>query len=118
MSGIQFVHVAYFVASFLFLLGLRGLTHPDTARRGTMFAALGMLVAVVGTVWPHEGMSYGYIVTGLVIGTVIGIPMGLKIPMTKMPERIALSHSFGGLAVALVGVVEYLMDKTQGDKFH
>ena len=115
---VRFDHIAYLVASFLFLLGLRGLTHPDTARRGTMFAALGMLVAVVGTIWPRPGMSYEYIAVGLAVGTVIGIPMGLKIPMTKMPERIALSHSFGGLAVALVGVVEYLMDKTQGDKFH
>jgi len=117
-GGVRFVHVAYLVASFLFLLGLRGLTHPDSARRGTLFAAMGMLVAVVGTIWPHEGMSYGYIVAGLAIGTVIGIPMGLKIPMTKMPERIALSHSFGGLAVALVGVVEYLQGNAQSDKFH
>ena len=117
-GGVQAVHIAYFIASFLFLLGLRGLTHPDTARRGTMFAALGMLVAVVGAVWPKEHFSYEYIAAGLVIGTIIGIPMGLKIPMTKMPERIALSHSFGGLAVALVGVIEFLQDKSQADKFH
>jgi len=114
---VRFVHIAYLVASFLFLLGLRGLTHPDSARRGTMFAALGMLVAVIGTL-AQEGMSYGYIAGGLVLGTIIGIPMGLKIPMTKMPERIALSHSFGGLAVALVGLVEYLEKHTLHSSFH
>jgi len=106
-GGVSFEHGAYFVASFLFLLGLRGLTHPDTARRGTMLAALGMAVAVIGAAWPRDNFNYGYIAAGLVIGTIIGIPMGLKIPMTKMPERIALSHSFGGLAVALVGIVEF-----------
>jgi NAD(P) transhydrogenase subunit beta len=114
---VTFTQVSYFAASFLFLLGLRGLTHPETARRGTMFAALGMLVAVVGTL-AQEHMSCGYIAAGLVIGTIIGIPMGLKIPMTKMPERIALSHSFGGLAVALVGVVEFIEGHAQHGGFH
>ncbi len=101
------ITIAYFVASTLFLLGLRDITHPDTARRGTSLAALGMLIAVVGTLTNQDIVDYKWIIAGLVIGTIIGIPMGLKIPMTKMPERIALSHSFGGLAIALVGVVEY-----------
>ena len=105
--NLEFHHIAYFVASFLFLLGLRGLTHPDSARKGTILAAMGMLIAVAGAAWPKEHFNYWYIVPGLVVGTIIGIPMGLKIPMTKMPERIALSHSFGGLAVALVGIVEF-----------
>ena len=87
----QLIHVAYLTASFLFLLGLRGLTHPDTARRGTILAAIGMLVAVLGTLLHHEIVSYLWIGIGLVAGTLIGIPMGLWIPMTKMPERIALS---------------------------
>jgi NAD(P) transhydrogenase subunit beta len=100
--------VALFVASFLFLLGLRGLTHPSTARRGMMYAVVGMLLGVVGTLLYREVVHYQWILGGLVLGTLIGIPMGLWIPMTKMPERIALSHSFGGLAVALVGVAEYI----------
>jgi NAD(P) transhydrogenase subunit beta len=102
------IRAAYLVASLLFLLGLRDLTHPATARRGTFLAALGMLLAVVGTL-ARSQMSYTWIAIGLVVGTIIGIPMGLWIPMTKMPERIALSHSFGGLAVALVGVAEYYL---------
>ncbi len=101
------VHLCYFASATLFILGLRDLTHPDTARRGTLMAAFGMLIAVVGTLMLHEIVRYEWIIAGLIIGTVVGIPFGLWIPMTKMPERIALSHSFGGLAVALVGVVEY-----------
>jgi len=104
----QLIHVAYLVASFCFVMGLRGLTHPNSARRGTLLAAVGMLVAVVGTLLHREIVRYEWIAGGIVLGTLIGIPMGLWIPMTKMPERIALSHSFGGLAVALVGVVEYI----------
>ncbi len=101
------ISVAYFIASALFLFGLRDITHPNTARRGTSLAALGMFIAVVGTLLHQDIVDYKWIVGGLVVGTIIGIPMGLKIPMTKMPERIALSHSFGGIAIALVGVVEY-----------
>jgi H+-translocating NAD(P) transhydrogenase subunit beta len=98
---------ALFVASVLFILGLRGLTNPETARRGMMMAAVGMLIAVVGALLHRRIVSFEWIAGGLVLGTIIGIPMGLWIPMTKMPERIALSHAFGGLAVALVGVAEY-----------
>ncbi len=97
-----------FVASLLFILGLRGLSNPSSARRGMMMAAVGMLIAVVGTLLDRRIVTYEWILGGLVVGTVIGIPMGLWIPMTKMPERIALSHSFGGLAVALVGIAEYM----------
>jgi NAD(P) transhydrogenase subunit beta len=95
------------IASILFLLGLRGLSRAETARRGLNLAAFGMLLAVVGTLLNNRIVTYEWIVGGLVVGTVIGIPMGRWIPMTKMPERIALSHAFGGLAVALVGVAEY-----------
>jgi NAD(P) transhydrogenase subunit beta len=100
--------VALLVASFLFLLGLRGLSNPETARRGMLQAAVGMLLGVIGTLVHKDVVHYEWILGGLVLGTVIGAPMGLWIPMTKMPERIALSHAFGGLAVALVGVAEYL----------
>lgn len=110
-AGIDFRNIGYLttllIASILFLLGLRGLTRTETAHRGMNLAALGMLLAVLGTLLNKRIVSYEWIIGGLVVGTVIGIPMGRWIPMTKMPERIALSHSFGGLAVALVGVAEY-----------
>ncbi len=99
--------VSLFAASLLFILGLRGLSRADSARRGMQMAAVGMLIAVLGTLFHERIVSYEWIAGGLVVGTVIGIPMGLWIPMTKMPERIALSHAFGGLAVALVGIAEY-----------
>ncbi|MEK7747552.1 MAG: NAD(P)(+) transhydrogenase (Re/Si-specific) subunit beta [Nitrospirota bacterium] len=110
---VQFIHVAYFISSALFLVGMHDLTHPNTARRGTSLAALGMLIAVIGTLLHQEIVRYEWIIAGLIVGTAIGIPMGLKIPMTKMPERIALSHSFGGLAIALVGVIEYFRHADQ-----
>ena len=100
--------VALFIASMLFIFGLRGLSHPDSARRGMTMAAVGMLIAICGTLLDRRIISYEWIAGGLVVGTVIGIPMGLWIPMTKMPERIALSHAFGGLAAALVGISEYV----------
>ncbi len=100
--------VALFVASLLFLVGLRALTRPETARRGMQLAAVGMLVGVLGTLVHRDIVAYQWIIGGLVVGTIVGIPMGLWIPMTKMPERIALSHAFGGLAVATVGIAEFL----------
>src|SRR3990167_5198706 len=99
--------VSYFLASVLFVLGLSGLTKPKTARRGVGLAGVGMLLAVLATLLHQDIITYQWIIIGLIVGTLIGIPMGLWIPMTKMPERIALSHAFGGLAVALVGVAEY-----------
>jgi len=109
--------VSLFVASLLFLVGLRMLTNPETARRGMQMAVLGMVLGVLGTLVHRDIINYWWIIGGLVVGTVIGVPMGLLIPMTKMPERIALSHAGGGLAVALVGVAEYLAGHPQHDKF-
>ena len=106
--GALFVQVAYIAASAAFILGVRGLTKPDTARRGMQLAALGMLLAVIGTLLNHQIISYDLIIIGLVIGTAIGLPMGLLVPMTAMPQRIAISHMFGALAVTLVGIAEFL----------
>jgi NAD(P) transhydrogenase subunit beta len=109
--------IALFIASMLFLVGLRMLAHPESARRGMQMAVVGMALGVVGTLIHHDIVNYHWIIAGLVVGTVIGVPMGLLIPMTKMPERIALSHAGGGLAVALVGVAEYMAGHPQHDKF-
>jgi NAD(P) transhydrogenase subunit beta len=106
--GALFVQVAYIAASAAFILGLRGLTKPDTARRGMQLAAMGMLLAVIGTLLNHQIISYDLIIIGLVIGSAIGLPMGLLVPMTAMPQRIAISHMFGALAVTLVGIAEFL----------
>src|SRR5580700_9283562 len=89
------------------MLCLRGLSGPQTARRGVVLGEVGMLIAVVGTLLQREIVTYEWILVGLFLGTTIGVAISATIPMTKMPERIALSHSFGGLATGLVGVAEY-----------
>ncbi len=107
------VQLLYLLASVLFILGLRDLGDAQTARRGVIMAEVGMVAAVAGTLLYGTGVSevivrWEWIVVAIVAGSAIGTGMGLLIPMTKMPERIALSHAFGGMAVMLVGVVEYL----------
>jgi NAD(P) transhydrogenase subunit beta len=101
------VQATYLAASILFILGLRSLTRADSARRGMQQAALGMVIAVCGTLLHHEIVSYRWILAGLVIGSIIGYPLGTMVPMTAMPQRIAISHVFGALAATLVGVAEY-----------
>ena len=107
--------VSYLVASVLFILGLRGLTHPDRARRGMQYAAVGMLVAVCGTLINHAIIDYRWIIAGLVLGTLIGYPLGMWVPTTALPQRIAMSLSFGALAATLVGVAEYYTAFHGGD---
>ena len=106
--------VTYLTASVLFILGLKGLTRADTARRGMQYAAMGMLLAVVGTLIKQEIVSYGWIAAGMVIGTIIGWPLGTRVPMTAMPQRIAISHMFGALAATLVGIAEYYTHMRSG----
>ena len=101
------IELAYLIASLLFIFGLRGLRSPESARRGVILAEIGMLVAITATLLHHHLVRYEWIVAGVLIGAAIGAAMAVLIPMTKMPERIALSHSFGGLAAALVGISEY-----------
>ncbi len=101
------LQLAYLVASILFILALRGLASPESARRGILLAEIGMLIAVVGTLLHKDIVNYTWIAVAMAIGSVIGGAISIWIPMTKMPERIAFSHAFGGLAAALVGVAEY-----------
>ncbi len=103
----HWIEIAYLLASVSFILGLKFMGSAETARKGMFLAELGMLLAIAGTLVHHEIVSYEWIAVGLALGTVIGIPLGLWVPMTAMPERIALSHAFGALAAALVGVSEY-----------
>ncbi|HEU4416181.1 MAG TPA: NAD(P)(+) transhydrogenase (Re/Si-specific) subunit beta [Candidatus Angelobacter sp.] len=109
MSHAQyFLEATYLIASCLFVLGLKGLSHPDTARRGMILAAAGMTAAVFGTLFHPDIHNYIYIAIGLILGSSIGIPMAM-VPMTAMPQRTALSHAFGALAASMVGVAEYVI---------
>src|SRR5215469_8948779 len=102
-----FIEVTYLAASVMFILGLRSLTRPEFARRGMQQAAIGMVLAIVGTLVKHEIVEYQWIIAGLALGTLIGYPLGMFVPMTAMPQRIAISHMFGAIAATLVGVAEY-----------
>ena len=101
------IELTYLAASILFILGLKGLSHPESARRGMIFAEIGMLLAIVGTLLHREIVSYEWIIAGLIIGSLIGGAISIWVPMTAMPQRTALSHAFGALAASLVGVSEY-----------
>jgi NAD(P) transhydrogenase subunit beta len=113
-AKLLFIQAAYLASSILFILGLRALTKTEEARRGMNFAALGMLLAIVGTLVHEDIVRYDWILAGLVLGTLIGYPMGMFVPMTAMPQRIAISHLFGALAATLVGIAEYWHLSHQG----
>jgi NAD(P) transhydrogenase subunit beta len=102
-----FIEFSYLLASILFILGLKGLSHPETAKRGMHLAEFGMLMAIIGTLMHHEIVTYTWILIGLAIGSVVGLAMGVWVPMTAMPQRTALSHAFGAFAAALVGISEF-----------
>jgi proton-translocating NAD(P)+ transhydrogenase subunit beta len=102
-----FIEFTYLLASILFILGLKGLSHPESAKRGMHLAELGMLMAIIGTLLHREIVSYEWVIAGLVIGGGIGAAMAYWVPMTAMPQRTALSHAFGAFAAALVGISEY-----------
>ena len=103
----DFIDVVYLAASVLFILGIRGLTHPRTAVRGNILGASGMLLAVVATLLDNQvfgggAFGLGVILAGVVLGAAIGATLALRIQMTAMPEMVALLNAFGGGASALV----------------
>jgi NAD(P) transhydrogenase subunit beta len=101
------IPLLYLAAGTLFIFGLRGITHPRTARRGLLSAVLGMAAAIAGTLIQKDIVDYRWILIAAVVGSLIGGAMAKYMPMTAMPERIALSHAFGALAAGLVGTAEY-----------
>ena len=96
------INAAYLLASVLFILGLKGLTHPRTAVRGNLLGALGMLIAVAVTLLDRQILSFDIILAGAVLGAAIGAVLALKIRMTAMPQLVALFNGFGGGASVLV----------------
>jgi NAD(P) transhydrogenase subunit beta len=108
LSG-YFMEATYLIASVLFVLALKGMSHPETARRGMFLAEGGMFAAIVGTLVGAHIVTWIWIIAGLTVGSIIGAWMAIWVPMTAMPQRTALSHAFGALAAALVGVGEFLV---------
>jgi len=101
------LQLCYVFSAVLFILGIRSLSSPETARRGMNLASLGMLVAIIGTLFSTQIVSYTWIIAGLIAGTVLSLPISLWVPMTKIPQRIAFSHAGGALAACLIGIAEY-----------
>jgi NAD(P) transhydrogenase subunit beta len=99
---------SYILAAALFIFSLRWLSRPQTARRGVLAGVVGMCLAVFGTLLHPEIANYLWIVVAAAIGTAIGIPLS-RVPLTAVPQRTALSHSFGGLAAGLVGTAKYIL---------
>ncbi|MBW8869134.1 MAG: NAD(P)(+) transhydrogenase (Re/Si-specific) subunit beta, partial [Acidobacteria bacterium] len=95
------IQLSYLIAAALFILSLRWLNHPRTARRGVAAGVAGMTAAIIGTLLAPEIVDYKWIVAALVVGTIAGVPLSW-VPLTAVPQRTALSHAFGGLAAGLV----------------
>ncbi|TGM87713.1 NAD(P)(+) transhydrogenase (Re/Si-specific) subunit beta [Leptospira bouyouniensis] len=102
MELVSILNLAYLIASILFIVGIKQLAHPKTATRGNFLGALGMLIAVVATLFDREILSYEWIAVGVLIGSVIGIILAIKIQMTAMPQLVAVLNGFGGIASVFV----------------
>ncbi len=97
----------YLLASVGFILAVKWMNNPATARRGVIIGEIGMLLAVIGTLLRPEVVEYRWILLGLAIGSAIGAPLAYLMPMTAVPQLTALSHAFGALASALIGTAEF-----------
>ena len=106
--GPDLLALVYLASAALFILGLKGLTHPASARRGNTYAMAGMGLAIAATLLNPEVKSFGFIIAGLIAGAAIGTIIALKIKMTAMPQLVAALHSFVGLAAVLVAIGTYL----------
>jgi NAD(P) transhydrogenase subunit beta len=106
--------IVYLIASVTFILGLKMLSHPETARKGNLIAAAGMTLAVFGTIFVYRDPftderlhNYGWIFSGLVIGGIIGVLAAKKVKMTAMPEMVSMFNGMGGACAALISINEF-----------
>ena len=99
--------LAYLLSSVLFILGLKNLSSPKTARRGNLFAMIAMLIAIIATLIKNEIVDFTFIITGLIIGSTIGVIIARRVSMTAMPQMVALFNGLGGGASAFVALAEY-----------
>jgi len=115
-GGQVVIELLYLIASVLFILSLKWMSSPTTARHGIWAGEAGMLLAICGTLLHHGIVDYRLIAIALVLGTIIGIPLG-KVAMTAVPQRTALSHAFGALCVTLVGSAEFYLRSPDISRF-
>jgi NAD(P) transhydrogenase subunit beta len=107
----------YLLAAVGFILAMKWMNHPSTARRGVIIGEIGMLLAVIGTLLRAEVVEYQWVLIALAIGSAIGAPLAYLMPMTSVPQLTALSHAFGALASALIGTAEYYKQGPGGVPF-
>ncbi len=100
--------VSYIAATILFILALRGLSHPETARMGNLYGIVGMTLAILATVMSERVSAYGLVVAAMAVGGSVGIYVARKVQMTQMPELVAILHSLVGLAAVLIGYANYI----------
>ncbi len=110
------IEITYLVATALFILALKWLSAPSTARRGVLAGEVGMVLAIAGTLLHHGIVEYKWIAIALVLGSIIGVRLGM-VPMTAVPQRTALSHAFGAFCVTLVGTAEFYLRAPQVPHF-
>jgi NAD(P) transhydrogenase subunit beta len=110
------IEAIYLTATALFILSLKWMSSPATAKRGVRAGEIGMALAIGGTLLHHGIVDYKWIAIGLVIGTIVGVPLG-RVAMTAVPQRTALSHAFGALCVTLVGTAEYFLRSSELPRF-
>ena len=102
-----YVNIAYLIASSLFVFGLKDLSHPRTAMRGNLLGALGMLIAVVVTLFDKQILSFEIIFAGIIVGSAAGVIIAQKAPMTAVPQIVALLNGLGGGASVLVAATAF-----------
>ncbi len=120
MQQATIINLSYLIASVLFIFGLKGLTHPRTAVKGNLTAAIAMLIAVVVTLLDQNIVGFGVIIAGIIIGGAIGMLLAIKIKMTDIPQLVALFNGFGGGAsvfVAGAALIEVSV-KTKNPELH
>jgi NAD(P) transhydrogenase subunit beta len=106
----------YLFSAGCFILALKWMSAPATSRRGVITGEFGMLLAVVATLLRHEVVNYEWIAAGLILGSAIGVPLAMLMPMTHVPQRTAISQACGALASALIGTAEYFRLQPHGFK--
>ena len=109
------VALVYLLSAALFILGLKRLSSPATARNGNSLSGLGMLLAILVTLFDQAIVSYGVIAAGLVVGSAVGLWMARSVQMTSMPQMVALLNGFGGAASLTVGGAEFLKAELAGE---
>ena len=101
------IDIIYLISSVFFIFGIKFLSSPKTARKGNLYASIGMFLAIVITLFDKQVLTFEWIIVGVIIGSAVGTILAMKIPMTGMPQMVGMLNGFGGGASTLVALAEY-----------